>query len=119
MGCANLAQQYNFGITEFEKHYSPISDFNKILKPRDFGYASCIYHSRRDLQRDVLFKAGREMLKKNLQESWLGGGQYIEALIWLRLVYQYDESSLSPLQILLKAYENMPDVPRPSFLSGI
>lgn len=88
------------------------------LKPRDFGYALCLHRTaRQQFDEDDLFKAGRKMLQVNLQENWLGGGQNIRAATWLKIVYWHHDESLTPLQTVLKAYENMPKVSRPDFVS--
>ncbi|MGK9416203.1 hypothetical protein ACSSUR_08605 [Pseudomonas cedrina] len=92
---------------------------SKTLKPRDFGYALCLHRTAlRQFDEDDLFKAGRKMLQKNLQEIWLGGGQYIRAATWLKIVYWHKDETLTPLQTMLKAYDNMPKVPCPDFVSG-
>jgi len=57
------------------------------------------------------------MLQANLQKNWLGGGQYIRSATWLKIVYWHNDEALTPLQTVLKAYENMPKVPRPDFVS--
>lgn len=56
------------------------------------------------------------MLRANLQENWLGRGQYIRAATWLKIVYWHHDQSLTPLQTVLSAYDNMPDVPQPDFI---
>ncbi len=92
---------------------------SKILKPRDFGYALCLHRTaRQQFDEDDLLKAGRKMLKTNLQEVWLGGGQYIRAATWLKIVYWHNDETLTPLQTVLKAYDDMPKVPCPDFVSG-
>lgn len=93
---------------------------SKVLKPRDFGYALCLHRTaRRQFDEDDLFKAGRKMLQANLQEIWLGGGQYIRAATWLKIVYWHNDETLTPLQTVLKAYDNMPKVQRPDFISEV
>jgi hypothetical protein len=87
------------------------------LKPHELGYALCLCKAgRRDFAPDDLFKAGRRMLRANLRENWLGGGQFIRAATWLKIVYWHPGETVTPLQTILKAYENMPKVPRPDFL---
>lgn len=90
---------------------------SKMLKPRDFGYALCLHRTaRQQFDEDDLFKAGRKMLQANLQEIWLGGGQFIRAATWLKIVYWHHDEALTPLQTILKAYDNMPKVARPDFI---
>lgn len=87
----------------------------KALKPCDFGYVKCLHLARQKFEAEDLFKAGCKMLQVHLNEKWLGAGQYIRAATWLKIVYS-DDKTLSPLQTLLAAYENMPGVARPDFV---
>jgi hypothetical protein len=90
---------------------------SKALKPRDFGYALCLHRTARQaFDENDLFEAGRRMLQANLQGNWLSGGQFIRAATWLKIVYWHHDDTLTPLQTILKAYDNMPSVPRPEFV---
>lgn len=87
------------------------------LSPRRFGYALCLHLSgQQPLSTEKLFEAGRGMLRANLQETWLGAGQSIRAATWLKIVYSLTESKKTPKEILLAAYDDMPDVKRPDFV---
>lgn len=90
---------------------------SRTLKPREFGYALCLHESNIQFEMDELLQAGRRMLQANLQEEWLGRGQYLCAATWLMAVYSKSGLELSPLQTVLRAYENMPKVPKPDFIS--
>ena len=91
-----------------------------MLTPREFGYVSCICKSRSAFADADVFKVGKKFLKKYMQEQWLGTGQFIVAVMWLKIVHEFGgENSLSPSQTILKAYENMPDVSTPLFLHNI
>jgi hypothetical protein len=111
------AQQYERGIAEFERHSGgrPLA-LNRTLAPRHIGYALCLHHVRGQFTPDELFKAGRRMLQAHLEEDWLGSGQAIEAATWLKIVYWHRDPSLTPLQTILKAYDDMPKVQRPEFV---
>ena len=56
------------------------------------------------------------MLQANLEETWLGAGQYTRAATWLKIVYWDRDQTLAPLATILKAYDNMPNVPLPDFM---
>jgi hypothetical protein len=43
-------------------------------------------------------------------------GQRQQAATWLKIVYWHRDESLTPLQTVLRAYENMPKMPRPDFV---
>lgn len=90
---------------------------SKALKPRDFGYALCLHRTAtQQFDEDDLLKACKKMLQANLQETWLGGGQCIRAATWLKIVHWHYDQTLTPLQTILKAYDDMPKVSRPDFL---
>ncbi len=61
--------------------------------------------------------AGERILRRELQGNWLGHGQYRTAAIWLKTLYWQTGQISDPLQTLLKAYDLMPDVSKPDFLS--
>jgi hypothetical protein len=95
---------------------------NKALKPKDFGYALCRHYLNNEFDRADILKAGRRMLAANLtngiKDGWLENGQSKRAAMWLMLVYwypafHYGEPLPSPVDVLLKAYDDMPGVVRP------
>jgi len=92
------------------------ASIKKTLKPRDLGYVLCLNLMDRRFESSDLLMAGRKMLQAHLEDKWLGGGQYVRAAMWLKIVYSQLDESLEPIDVLLKAYENMPKVPRPDFL---
>lgn len=109
---------FEAGIEMYERWTGKTEvSLSKALKPRDFGYALCLHRTaRQSFDEKDLFKAGCKMLKANLQDNWLGGGQFIRAATWLKIVYWHNDKTLTPLQTILKAYDNMPEVPRPDFV---
>jgi hypothetical protein len=91
-------------------------NFKKTLKPKEYGYALCLHHARYQFDEAELLAAGQKMLTANLQEKWLGGGQYTRAATWLKTVYWNSGITTTPLETILKAYDHMPDVPRPDYV---
>ncbi|MGN7840300.1 hypothetical protein [Stenotrophomonas sp. 22385] len=84
------------------------------LSPKKFVYALLLdATARQPSSQEKLFAAGRRMLRENLQENWLGGGQGIRAATWLQIVYGVGEPGLTPSETLLRAYDDMPDVTSP------
>ncbi|WP_230585602.1 hypothetical protein [Ralstonia solanacearum] len=121
MAFAFQAGQFEQGIAEYEKHLVPkVPSLKKALKPRDFAYALCLHRAGRHIfdEQDLL-SSGRKMLQAHLQETWLGHGQYLRAATWLKIVYWRHDPSLTPLQTVLKAYDDMPKVPRPDFVPAV
>jgi hypothetical protein len=121
-GAPEDTENYEAGIEMYERwtgKSGPVS-LSGTLKPRELGYALCLHWSgRQSFDEEALFEAGRKMLQANLQETWLGGGQCIRAATWLMIVYWHRDRTLTPLQCVLKAYDNMPDVPKPDFVPNL
>ncbi len=111
------AEQYETGIAEFEKyHGAKTISLKRALKPREFAYALCLQKTGHQFDADLLLAAGKKMLSANLEEDWLGRGQFIDAATWLKIVHWHHDPALTPLQTVLKAYDDMPQVPRPSMV---
>lgn len=114
------AGNYQAGIDEFEKYHGQktISLKRKALTPREYGYLVCLNQIKPELENDTMLEVGRKMLINNLEDHpWLGYGQFSTAAMWLKIVYWHHDEELTPEQILLKCYENMPNVPKPDFIS--
>jgi len=111
------AEQYEAGVIEYEKYYgvSKVS-FGGSMAPRKWAYAFCLNHIKPQFDPEKLFQAGRKMLQTHLDNNWLSVGQNIRAAMWLKNVYWHDHRTLSPLETILKAYENMLDVSKPDFI---
>lgn len=112
--------QYEMGIAEFEKYHSNKAiSLKKALKPRHLGYAYCLHKAKQQFDEEELFQAGRKLLQYYLEGKWLYGGydgSSVNAAMWLKIIYWHRDPTLTPLQTLLKAYENMPHVPVPDFI---
>ena len=110
------SHNYSGGVQAFENcHGAKKISLQKRLKPREFAYALCLNQINNQFSPDELLDAGRKMLSGNLA-SWLGSGQYTQSAIWLKIVYWHHDKSLSPLQTILKAYDDMPSIKRPEFI---
>ncbi|NTF46175.1 hypothetical protein G6L80_29855 [Agrobacterium rhizogenes] len=112
------ARQYETAVEEYERHLKPKNPSLKTtLKPRAFAYALCLEKlGRARFGENDLLEAGQRMLRANLEETWLGGGQYKRAATWLKIVYWDRDQIPTPLETILKAYDNMPNVPLPDFM---
>lgn len=110
------SRSYTEGICEFEKYYGKLEISSKgKISPREFGYFQCLEKIERGIDCDKVREAGHKMLKANL-EDWLGYSQYTRAAIWLKLVNFDIEQKISPVDAILRAYEDMPNIARPDFL---
>ena len=112
------AGQYETAVEEYERHLKPkVPSLKATLKPRAFAYALCLKKlGRARLDDNDLHEAGRRMLQANLEEEWLGQGQDTRAATWLKIVYSHHDQTLTPLETILKAYDDMPNVPLPDFM---
>lgn len=88
-----------------------------LRSPLGLAYALALQATgRQRYEPQALAAAGRRVLSINLEEKWLGQGQVSEAALWLKLTYAQHQPPLTPLQTILKAYDNMPQVPWPDFM---
>jgi hypothetical protein len=121
MAYAYQAEKYEEAIAMYEKlrGKSPIS-LSQTLSPRKLAYAHCLNKlGIKSFDEEKLFEAGRKMLQWNLEGEWLGRGGRMNAAIWLKIVYWHKDKSLTPFQTMLKAYDNMPHVPKPDFIKDL
>ncbi len=124
MAFALQARKYQEGIDTYERLVgAKKQSLKKIIKPRDYAYAACLNQTQPQFDGAEMFAAGRRMLQASMEDPWLARGQSLRGAMWLKIVY-WDkdvmagrEPSLTPLQTVLKAYENMPDVEVPDFVS--
>jgi hypothetical protein len=117
MALCILAGEYGLAIAEFEKFYGPKQvSLTRVLRPREFAYALCLYKIGHDVGRSMLIDAGRKLLKANLEEHWMGAGQYRRAATWLLIVHLEDCRNCPPRELICKAYDDMPNVVRPVFV---
>lgn len=115
---AYQAGQYEAGVAEFEKHHGAKKPSLKgVPAPRTLGYALCLNKLHVQFDPDDLFKAGQRLLEDKLEDAWLGRGQSIRTATWLKAIYWQRDPTLSPLNTLLKAYDHMPQVKRPEWIT--
>lgn len=116
-------ESFEAGIDMYE-HWitNPKISLKKLLKPRELGYALCRHYLHNAFDREEILQAGRRMLAAKLDNEincgWLENGQSIRAAMWLMVVYWYPafhngETLPEPVEVLLKAYDDMPNVTRP------
>ena len=111
------SSRYEEGISIYEKFLGDRkNNVIKNPKPRDYAYAVCLSQINEKFSEEEVFKIGCRMLQSKLEDSWLGYGQSIRAVTWLKIVF-WDKNwragrleSEGVLQAVLKAYDNMPRV---------
>ncbi len=116
MALAYQAEEYEAAISLYEaSHKVKRPNLSGALSPRGFAYALCLQKTHVCYAPDDLLAAGQKMLTTHLEESWISYGQYLRAAKWLKIVYWHANPQLTPQQTILKAYDHMPNVPRPEW----
>jgi hypothetical protein len=113
MALCILAGEYDIAKEEFEKYYGVKTvSLKRTLRPREFAYSLCLQQHGDETDLLMLMDAGRKVLKANLEERWLGAGQFIRAATWLIIVHSQDCQKHLPRALIYKAYDDMPNVSR-------
>ena len=114
--CHLSADNYEYVCECFEnltKSRIP-KNLSSVRTSRVAAYVWTQYKRGGDYSREQAELAAKSYLDKSLAESVLGRGRYLNAAIWLKILYWNDiENPPSPRDVLLKAYDHMPDVTRP------
>lgn len=116
MGLCLLAGEHERGVATYQQ-LQPGKEPTaaRATAPRDWGYLACRNQLHPALGEAEVLQAGRRMLRRWLDDPWLGRGQASRAAMWLKAVYWLPDQSLSAEQTLLKAYDDLPLVERPVF----
>lgn len=116
-GCIQ-SEQYERGVSLYEKVGAEKDmDPARMTKVTEFGYWVCRENRLSGkIPTDAYLSVGERILKRHLQSEWLGQGRLLTAATWLKVLYWHSGVTASPLEAILKAYDLMPDVPRPAFL---
>ena len=124
MGYCVLAGDFDRGLKEYERfHPAGALKLTSINSPRAFAYALCRYEVLGEGDATFVHRAGRKVLARHLQSDWLAHGQWLNAALWLHAVYSHRSAAATDATvptdargIVLRAYDNMPDVTRPDFV---
>jgi hypothetical protein len=115
--CCCLAGEYEDGIAEYERlHGTQPLSLAKALRPHELGQAICLHGARGEFDREAIAGATRKMLETYLHKSWIGKGQLLRSVSWLKLNAEFSDRSMAPLEVVVSAYDYMPDVARPDFV---
>lgn len=112
------SQDYEEGIAVFQSYHGEKKiSLRSSLYPRDYAYVLCLNKARGDFDGEDFLAIGRRMLKTNLNKNWLTVGQAIRAVTWLKIVYWHHVPGITPVETVLRGYDDMPDVVKPDFLN--
>ena len=116
MAQAYQAERYAWAVAFFERMVGAKTfNLKRITSPRHVAYAKSLQALDQRFDPADVHAAGRRMLATYLDKHWLSQGQSVRAAIWLKIVHWQPGSSLSPVEVMLKAYDDMPHVTRPAF----
>lgn len=108
--------EYERGVLLYEKVGGRTDiDSKRMKKIIEFGYWLCLQKlESNEASVDNYRMIGERVLKLHLQGQWLNHGQAIRSVIWLKILYWHSGVTTTPLDTILKAYDLMPDVPKPA-----
>lgn len=84
--------------------------------PVSFGHWACRHLVDRGTRDETFVSRGRDMLTANLLPRFYGGGDIVQAALWLKAIYFDSGVVQTPEQAFAKAYDSMPGVRRPDFM---
>lgn len=117
LACCIQSEQYARGVSLCERIGAAKDiDPKRIKKVTEFGYWVCRESLRGKIPTDTCLSVGERALTGHLQAEWLAHGHMLIAANWLKVVYWHSGVTATPLDTILKAYDLMPDVPRPAFV---
>jgi hypothetical protein len=109
-------------VLEAYKHWTGkfrAASLARKLSPHGYGFAVCRHLGGvQKFTEEDLFLAGTKMLSENMEGKWLGSTGGLTAIMWLKIVYSFSDKNLTPLEVLWKAYEHMPNVEKPLFMDN-
>ena len=109
-----LASEYEEGKQEFQKYHGDKQVSLKKGTPKEYAYALCLRALGEGFEDEDFLKAGRRVLSNNLTRNWFGRGQFGQSALWLNIVHWEVARSASPLEAILKAYDDMPTLVKPA-----
>lgn len=121
MAFAYQSGRFAEGLSAYaEFHAAPVSALkpSRVSSPRQFAALLCAQGNGAGFAPAALDAAGHRMLQKHLAEDWLHNGRMLRTAMWLKIVHWLPDGGLSPEQVLLKAYDDMPTIPRPAFVDA-
>ena len=87
--------------------------------PVRFGHWACRHLVDRGTRDQAFVSRGREMLNANMLPRFCeGGGDLVQAALWLKAIYFDSGVAQTPEQTFARAYDSMPSVRRPDFIGA-
>ncbi len=87
--------------------------------PVRFGHWACRHLVDRGTRDQAFVSRGREMLNANMLPRFCeGGGDLVQAALWLKAIYFDSGVAQTPEQTFARAYDSMPGVRRPDFIGA-
>ena len=86
--------------------------------PGRFGYWACRHLLDGGSRDQTLVAHGKAMLMANLLPRLYAGAHMVEIALWLKAIYFDSGVVQAPEQAFAKAYDSMPGIPRPDFITA-
>jgi hypothetical protein len=87
--------------------------------PVRFGLWACRHLVDRGTRDQAFVSFGRDMLNANMLPRFCeGGGDLVQAALWLKAIYFDSGVAQTPEQTFARAYDSMPGVRRPDFIGA-
>lgn len=113
MMLACLSGRWADGVAAYREKVPGADPLPKSAKqPRQVGQLICLQAGRS--VDPMAADAAHRMLRSKLADEWLGRGQGLRAAMWLKIVWGYLGCDKPPHEVLLLAYEDMPEVVKPA-----
>lgn len=108
------AGKYTQGISAYRAYHgdAPLTP-KQLMSEHKLAYAYCLYYVENIYDIKELTAVAKRLLRKKIEADWLNKGRPDIALLWLKTINDAVDNNQTPLQILLQAYEYMPDVKKP------
>jgi hypothetical protein len=118
LACCIQSKQFARGVSLYERLGAEKNvDPSRTMTVEEFGYWACrenLLHG--EIPTDIYLSVGARVLRRHFQTEWLAHGLLLVSADWLKALYWHSGATATPLETILKAYELMPDVPRPAFV---
>lgn len=108
-----LAGEYQEGKQEYQRYHGDKSISLKKGNPKEYAYALCLRSLEGAFEDTDFLASGKRVLSNHLTRSWFGRGQIGQSVLWLNIIHWEVSRSASPIEAVLKAYDDMPTITKP------
>lgn len=111
------SEDYQRGLDMYESFKTKVEvGSNNFTGACDFGGWLCGHLLRNPSRLDDVVNEGVKFLAANLESNWLKHGKSLTAAAWLKVILWETGQTSSAFETIIRAYDFMPNVQRPSVL---